>query len=94
MRDCVSWGGGASSGTGRGRRVVWSVKKAERGGRKAARQSCGARWVTRRKKTKRVRAEWGVGRDCVRLVRESGGVDVLDRLRVGSSVGPGGLKLS
>ena len=44
---------------------MWSVKKAERGGRKAARQSCGERWATRRKKTKRVRAEWGVGRDCV-----------------------------
>ena len=56
--------------------MVWSVKKAERGGRKAARQSCGARWVTRRKKTKRVRAEWGVGRDCVRLVRESGGASM------------------
>ena len=70
------------------------MKKAERGGRKAARQSCGARWVTRRKKTKRVRAEWGVGRDCVSVVHESGGgVDVLDRL-VGSSVGPWGLKLS
>ena len=40
--------------------MVWSVKKAERGGRKAARQSCGEKWATRRKKTKRARAEWGV----------------------------------
>ena len=90
----VHTGGGGVVWDGAGEAGGRSVKKAERGGRKAARQSCGARWVTRRKKTKRVRAEWGVGRDCVRLVRESGGVDVLDRLRVGSSVGPGGLKLS
>ena len=72
MRDCVSWGGGGIVWDRTGEAGGRSVKKAERGGRKAARQSCGARWVTRRKKTKRVRAEWGVGRDCVSVVRERG----------------------